>query len=96
MSGTEPTKHGQDLIAAWYAADVGVKTARKRLNDAECALENAKAALGMFLIPKDAQVGEKFAIWASVSDGHGNEKANLVECTLQENGRVELAARMRR
>lgn len=77
------------LIEAWEHAQQRVETARRELSRAGCDLDNAIIALGKWMRPDDAEVGEVFCVWWG---------DNLIEVTvkgLSGNGSYDIRVRTR-
>ena len=82
---SDVTSEGERLIQQWHTATQNLKDAYLRINGLECNLANARNALGKWLMPSDAKVGEKFSVWHLDS---------LIEVTVT-NGDPELRIRTR-
>lgn len=54
---------GERLLKSWLRSRERVRNAKREVNSAECDESNNKTALARWLLPKDASVGEKIAIW---------------------------------
>jgi hypothetical protein len=70
----EVTSDGKECINRWKNAVDDIAKARSRLNSCDCELSNAATALARWMLPSDAQVGEKIAVW------YGDSLVQ-VECT---------------
>lgn len=57
------TVTGRNKIERWQRAVQRLDSAKRDVNSAECELENAMNDLGRWILPEDADVGEKIAIW---------------------------------
>lgn len=57
------TADGERLVQDWSSAKERVERARRELSSAECGETNSRNALSKWLLPPDAKVGEKIAIW---------------------------------
>ncbi len=66
---------GEELITRWTQATQHVEDLKQSLIMAECAVANANNALGKWLMPCDAKIGEVFSVW------HGD---SLIEVTVTE------------
>lgn len=73
---SDVTREGARLIAEWMRATEAVKRCRMDLNRAECDEKNAQLALGKWLMPDDAKVGEKIAVWEGTSLFQGEKLEN--------------------
>lgn len=60
---SEPTSDGKRLIKNWLNAKDHVARLRRELNSAECDLKNNEQALGKWMAPPDAKLGEKICVW---------------------------------
>lgn len=63
MSDNGVTREGETLVKAWASAAERVKRLKSELSRAECDRDNAESALSKWLLPPDAVVGEKVAVW---------------------------------
>lgn len=86
MSSNQPTDEGKRHVDRWREAQTDLSTAKSRLSTAECELANATAALGKWMCPADAKVGEKFCVWYGDS---------LIEVELSVTGSYKVSARNR-
>lgn len=59
----ELTREGVDLVKQWVFATERVRRLQEELNRAQCDRDNAEIALSKWLLPPDATVGEKIAVW---------------------------------
>ena len=57
------TTEGERLVEQWSRSKDEVQHIRDRLNSAVCNEYNAASALIKWLLPDDAQIGEKIAVW---------------------------------
>ncbi|HXJ66866.1 MAG TPA: hypothetical protein VNN79_24175 [Actinomycetota bacterium] len=57
------TSEGKRAIDEWQNAIKMVDQARSRLRNAEGALETTEERLAKWMLPEDATVGEKIAVW---------------------------------
>jgi hypothetical protein len=71
------TEEGKHLIERWEHAKTNAADLKRSLNKAECEESNSSHALGKWLMPHDAKLGEVFSVW------HGD---SLIEVTVTENG----------
>lgn len=53
----------RELIENWRKANGEVRQKKEALNSATIRAQEAMSKMGKFLCPKDAKVGERFAIW---------------------------------
>ena len=79
------TNEGEQLIKLWVGTKERLADAKRKVNRESCAANNARNALGKWLMPHDAKVGEKFSVWHLDS---------LIEVTVT-NGDPELRIRAR-
>ncbi|MEM6503920.1 MAG: hypothetical protein AAF711_00485 [Planctomycetota bacterium] len=63
----EPTSEGKRHIERWERSLQEVRRLKRELNKAECEVSNSTNALGKWLMPNDARVGEVIGVW------NGNE-----------------------
>lgn len=63
MADNDPTSEGTRAIKAWLGAQEELRRAKDNLNRRECDLKNVESALAKWLLPPDAKVGEKIAVW---------------------------------
>lgn len=56
-------REGANYVEAWQRAKDRLARARDEVNRAECEVRNAEIALGRWLAPGDAKVGESFSVW---------------------------------
>lgn len=73
--------HTQEFVQKWSQAESAVLRAEAELERAKTELVQATNALGGFLCPDDARVGELFCIWVRYA-----EKDRLIEVTMLECG----------
>ena len=57
----KPTNEGMKMVKHWIACKQSVDDANRRLRQHECALENAKNALGKWLVP-DQETEDVFVL----------------------------------
>ena len=62
MSG-DLTHRGLELVRDWANTKARLERLRDDLNRAQCEADNAEIALSKWLLPPDAVVGEKVAVW---------------------------------
>lgn len=63
MSDNRLTSQGEALVKDWASAMQRVARLAAELNRAQCERDNAESALSKWLLPPDAAVGEKVAVW---------------------------------
>ena len=63
MSENRLTSQGEALVRDWVLATQRVERLKAELNRATCDRDNAESALSKWLLPPDAVVGEKVAVW---------------------------------
>ena len=63
MSDSRLTTQGEALVKDWASAKERVARLAAELNRAQCDRDNAESALSKWLLPPDAVVGEKVAVW---------------------------------
>ncbi len=83
---TDVTDEGKLLIDTWLDCQTNLERARSAVNSADCALSNAKNALGTWLCPTDANLGETFCVWYGSS---------LIQATFVSCGTYEITVRKR-
>ena len=85
---TQVTHEGKDLIDRWQRAQEKLALLKSQVTGAECALTNATNALGKWLSPDDAKIGEIFCVW------HGDSLIST-ECVEQNRYVVKVRKRGR-
>ncbi len=63
MTDNRLTSQGEALVKDWASASARVERLKSELNRAKCEADNAETALSKWLLPPDAVVGEKVAVW---------------------------------
>lgn len=63
MSDNRLTADGEALVKSWVSAVQRVERLKAELNRATCDRDNTESALSKWLLPPDAVVGEKVAVW---------------------------------
>lgn len=63
MADIHVSGDGATKIKNWLGAQQFVERAKSRLNSDECALRNAETDLARWMLPEDAQMGEKICVW---------------------------------
>lgn len=87
------TMEGERLVRDWLAATERARMAKSELSRAECEVTNTQDALARWMIPGDAQTGEKIAVWygdsliqVNVPEKNGITFSN-VEVVIRKRGR---------
>ena len=80
---------GEKLVAAWESAKERVERLKGDINRAECELANATTALGAWMTPKDAKIGEQFCVW------HGSDMLTVTKTHDSGNGTFTINVRSR-
>lgn len=84
------SREGAQLIETWQRAVKDLADAKQAEIRASCALSNAKNALGKWLTPHDAKVGEVFCVWQGDSliaaENKGNYDYNITVRTRGRHG----------
>lgn len=63
MADNDVTSEGCRLIEAWMGATKALDRACSEVNSREADVRNTRNALAKWLLPEDAKVGEKIAVW---------------------------------
>jgi hypothetical protein len=83
---SEATSDGKRLIDAWVGAQERERLAQSELNSARCEVSNSQRALAKWMLPDDAKVGEKIAVW------HGD---SLIQVEMLSHGDAVVSVRTR-
>ena len=89
MADGAVTAEGTRLIEGWQHAIEAVERCRRDLNSADCRKANAEIALGRWLVPGDAKVGESFSVW------YGDSLITAEVIDLSGNGTYKISVRKR-
>lgn len=74
---SDVTKQGQELIKEWISDVNTLKTSEQKIDNLRNHVSDSRNALGEWLCPGDAKVGESFCVW------HGD---SLIQATKREGG----------